>query len=403
MTIQFIEDRLIKLSLMFFLIFEFFAGPLRWLFNMIGAEVLYSTPKGMILLSLIVSIVNTIYKRKITTNGFIATLILCYVLGMGLIGSEPAAIFLGFWGVMPVFLGYHSTNLIFNYIVEKKSSSFAVVIFLLSCIGVMMNIFIKYPWYDVSYQIAGMDVSSAEMGTTGGFTRYAGFFKSSLQASANVFILLLYLVATIRSKFLILFCFIMSAAVSLITISKTVFALHLILLVYIFIKALPVKLLWRSTLVFGILATIFTISSTNYTFIVSDDTLSIMLLGSLDARLTTTWPSGVETIMQNGSLFFGGGMGTIGVGSKLGSGVYNPGDSMYLYIIGTGGYFLAMMLLMWSYYQSFCLDNSAVSRFISMTLIVICLFGVSMTTPEYPLMALSFGMIFNSRVIRFLK
>ncbi|HAT1628558.1 TPA: hypothetical protein I8Y35_005401, partial [Klebsiella oxytoca] len=144
----------------------------------------------------------------------------------------------------------------------------------------------------------------------------------------------------------------------------------------------------------GILISVFTILSTNYSFEMSDDPISIMLLGSLNARLTTTWPDGVNAIMNSGNLIFGGGLGTIGVGSKLGMGEYNPGDSMYLYIIGTGGYILALLLLFWANYQAIVLDNSPISRFISMTLIVLCLFGISMTTPEYPLMGFALGMVF---------
>ncbi|EIW0093531.1 TPA: hypothetical protein QHT18_005343, partial [Klebsiella pneumoniae subsp. pneumoniae] len=255
----------------------------------------------------------------------------------------------------------------------------------------------NYPWYDVSYEIAGMDVSSAQMGTTGGYTRYAGFFKSSLQASSNILILLVYIVASTKNKFFILVCFILSLLVSIITISKTTFALHLILLFYVFMKILPVKLLWRSTLIFAIVVTFFTIMSTNYSFEMNNDPATTMLLGSLNARLTTTWPDGVESILKFGSLTFGAGLGTIGVGSKLGSGTYNPGDSMYLYIIATGGYILGIYLLGWLYYQSNILNNSAISRFLSMTLIILCLFGISMTTPEYPLMGFALGVIFNSR------
>ncbi|HHT5678575.1 TPA: hypothetical protein ACTZGD_003397 [Raoultella planticola] len=400
MTLNILEDRLIKISLLLFLIFEFFAGPLRWLFHMVGAEVFFSLPKILILLTQIVSVLQIIYKKKITTNGLIACLTIGYILLVGLVNSEPVPLLVGLWGVIPVFLGYHAAKIIFESVKDSNTNKVVFIVFLLSCVGVFLNILVNYPWYDVSYQIAGMDVSSAEMGTTGGYTRYAGFFKSSLQASANIFILLLYIVASTKSKFTILFCFLLSMTVSIITISKTTFALHIILLLYLFMKVLPVKLLWRGTLLFSILATILTIVSTNYSFTMNDDPMSVMLLGSLNARLTATWPDGVAAIANNGNLLFGGGLGTLGVGSKLGSGAYNPGDSMYLYIIGTGGFILGFLLLLWGNYQASVLNNSAIPRFLSMTLIVLCLFGISMTTPEYPLMGLALGMIFNSRAYK---
>ncbi|MFT3582393.1 hypothetical protein ACMWDA_26970, partial [Klebsiella pneumoniae] len=61
------------------------------------------------------------------------------------------------------------------------------------------------------------------------------------------------------------------------------------------------------------------------------------------------------------------------------------------------GYILGIYLLGWLYYQYIILNNSAISRFLSMTLIILCLFGISMTTPEYPLMGFALGVIFNSR------
>lgn len=403
MTLKSFEIRLINLSLLLFLFFEFFAGPLRWIFRMAGAEILFSLPKLLIILTQIVSIANIIYSKKISRNGFIAVVTLLYIFVISLIDSNVVASLVGLWGVIPIFLGYHSARIIFESVKERKTNNIVYTVFFLSCLGVFLNILVNYPWYDVSYQIAGMDVSSAQIGTTGGYTRYAGFFKSSLQASSNVFIVLLYIVASTKNKLLILICFLLSLLVSLVTISKTTFALHLILLLYVFVKALPVKLLWRGTLIVGILISVFTILSTNYSFEMSDDPISIMLLGSLNARLTTTWPDGVNAIMNSGNLIFGGGLGTIGVGSKLGMGEYNPGDSMYLYIIGTGGYILALLLLFWANYQAIVLDNSPISRFISMTLIVLCLFGISMTTPEYPLMGFALGMVFNARVYYKLK
>lgn len=403
MTLKSFEIRLINLSLLLFLFFEFFAGPLRWIFHMAGAEILFSLPKLLIIVTQIVSIANIIYSKKISRNGFIAVVTLLYIFVISLIDSNVVASLVGLWGVIPIFLGYHSARIIFESVKERKTNNIVYTVFFLSCLGVFLNILVNYPWYDVSYQIAGMDVSSAQIGTTGGYTRYAGFFKSSLQASSNVFIVLLYIVASTKNKLLILICFLLSLLVSLVTISKTTFALHLILLLYVFVKALPVKLLWRGTLIVGILISVFTILSTNYSFEMSDDPISIMLLGSLNARLTTTWPDGVNAIMDSGNLIFGGGLGTIGVGSKLGMGEYNPGDSMYLYIIGTGGYILALLLLFWANYQAIVLDNSPISRFISMTLIVLCLFGISMTTPEYPLMGFALGMVFNARVYYKLK
>ncbi|MBU8944448.1 hypothetical protein [Klebsiella quasipneumoniae] len=399
MTLKSLEEYLIIISLLFFLIFEFFAGPLRWIFHMVGLEVLFSLPKALIIVTQFVTIANVVYKKKMTTNGLIGSLVLAYVIIVSLINSDLLAILVALWGIIPIFLGYHSARIIFSSVKDSKTNTIVYIIFLVSCAGVFINIIVDYPWYDVSYQIAGMDVSSAEIGTTGGYTRYAGFLKSSLQASSNIFIVLLYIIASTKNKLFIFLCFALSLLVSVVTISKTTFALHLILLFYIFVKFLPVKILWRGTLFFAVIATMLTIISTNYSFEMNNDPLSVMLLGSLNARLTITWPNSIEAIQHAGNLFFGGGLGTLGVGSKLGYG-YNPGDSMYLYIVATGGFILGTVLVLWSNYQSSVLNNSAVPRFLSMTLIVLCLFGVSMTAPEYPLMGLALGMVFNARAFK---
>lgn len=397
MTIGILEQRLIGMSLLLFLVFECFAGPLRMFFHVLGVEFLFAFPKFLILAVQLFSIVIVIYRRKVTVNGLIACVTLAYVIFVSVFFSHMAAAFIGVWAILPLFLGYHSAKLIIFNIEKKTTSKIMVAIFLLSCAGVILNIFVNYPWYNVSYEIAGMDVSSAQIGSTGGYVRYAGFFKSSLQASANVLVLLLYVVATSNSKLFIMLSFILSLLVAVITVSKTIILLHIIMLFYIFIKIIPVKLIWRMTLLFGLGFSVFTIESTNYSFNVSKDPINMMLLGSLNTRLTTTWPDGVKTISNNGTLISGAGMGTIGVGSKLGSGAYNPGDSMYLYLIGTGGYVLGGMLFLWAYFQSSILNNKSTCRYLSLLLIILCLFGLSMTAPEYPFMALAFGVLINSR------
>jgi len=403
MTMRGLEQKLIGLSLLLFLFFECFAGPLRMVFHMAGVEFLFSLPKLFILITQAFSIILVLYYRKITVNGIISSVTIFYVIFISMISSQMAAMFIGVWAILPLFLGYHGARIIMSHIKEKKTSRIIAIIFLMSCIGVVLNMFFNYPWYNVSYEIAGMDVSSSQIGSSGGYTRYAGFFKSSLQASANVLILLLYVVATSKSKILIMMSFVLSALVALITISKTILLLHIIILLYIFVKVIPVKTIWRITLFCALGFTVFTIGSTNYHFNVSKDPMEVMLLASLNDRLTNTWPEGVKTIISNGSLFFGGGMGTIGVGSKLGAGVYNPGDSMYLYIIGSGGYLLGFIFLFWAFYQSVVFNNENVCRYLSLLLIVICLFGLSMTAPEYPFMALSFGFLINSRIYKYVR
>lgn len=400
MTMRGLEQKLIGLSLLMFLLFECFAGPLRMLFHMAGVEFLYSLPKLFILLTQAFSVMLVFHYRKITVNGLIASVTLFYVVFISLVSSHIGAMLVGIWAILPLFLGYHGARMIMQHIRDKETNRLIAIFFLLSCLGIFLNIFVNYPWYNVSYEIAGMDVSSAQMGSSGGYTRYAGFFKSSLQASANVLILLLYIIATSKSKVFIITAFVFSALVAIITISKTILLLHIILLLYIFVKIIPVKAVWRMTLLCALGFSIFTIGSTNYYFNVSKDPVQVMLLASLNDRLTNTWPEGVKTIVNNGSLFFGGGMGTIGVGSKLGTGVYNPGDSMYLYIIGSGGYLLGFIFLFWAFYQSVVFTNENACRYLSLLLVVLCLFGLSMTAPEYPFMALSIGFLINSRVFK---
>ena len=167
MTLKSFEIRLINLSLLFFLFFEFFAGPLRWIFHMAGAEILFSLPKLLIIVTQVVSIANIIYSKKISRNGFIAVITLSYIFVISLIDSNIVASLVGLWGIIPIFLGYHSARIIFESVKERKTNNIVYAVFFLSCLGVFLNILVNYPWYDVSYQIAGMDVASAQIRTTG--------------------------------------------------------------------------------------------------------------------------------------------------------------------------------------------------------------------------------------------
>ncbi|MCJ4445307.1 hypothetical protein LNV71_16145, partial [Klebsiella pneumoniae] len=123
MTLQSFESRLINFSLLLFLLFEFFAGPLRWLFHLLGAELLFSIPKLLILITILVSVLNIIYKRKITKNGLIASISIIYILLVSIVHVELAAGFVAFWGIIPIFLGYHSARIIFESVQNNKTNN----------------------------------------------------------------------------------------------------------------------------------------------------------------------------------------------------------------------------------------------------------------------------------------
>ncbi|MBU9863713.1 hypothetical protein, partial [Rahnella aceris] len=57
MTMRGLEQKLIGLSLLLFLFFECFAGPLRMVFHMAGVEFLFSLPKLFILITQAFSII----------------------------------------------------------------------------------------------------------------------------------------------------------------------------------------------------------------------------------------------------------------------------------------------------------------------------------------------------------
>lgn len=70
---------------------------------MAGAEILFSVPKLLIIVTQIVSIVNIIYSKKITRNGFIAVITLLYIFVISLIDSNIVASLVGLWGLSQYF------------------------------------------------------------------------------------------------------------------------------------------------------------------------------------------------------------------------------------------------------------------------------------------------------------
>lgn len=358
--------------------FDILAGPLRYYLSRVGLDFVIYLPKALGLLF----VIHEIARRSVNRLFIYVSLVLVVFSVIGLlhqvdITSQLFTLFL----VSPFLFGLVSARHFQD--MEGAFVNLMIVVFMITAVGVYLDIFLDFPWKGFMYNIGSAEIEGSREWTTMGFERVAGFTRMSASAAFYLECSSLFLCCYSRRwwhKYLVIM---VAFPAILATTNKAAiagFVLAIISLVlYSFPRVLKLFIYFLASIVF--LLPISTIVR-SYEFSLADP-VSLILLASFEDRLVNTWPKFFTSVTKFGNPFTGVGFG--GAGSAIKYFVHGNrealavADNFALYLYGLFG-LLAVGLFLYFAYISNKLFTSQTRLTKSLGPVMVALLAASLTT-----------------------
>lgn len=338
-----INNKVVIIVLLFLLLFfDSFAGPLRYLFSLIGLDVITYFPKFACLLFVFSEMIRPHVNKKI-----IQVLILLFpfaVIGIFYSVSFFPVLFTVFL-ISPLLFGIVAAK----YIRLSEKSLFLIMLFIyiLTAIGVYLDIYLDFPWKGFIYNLGGSEIEASREWGYFGLDRPAGFARLSASAAFYLVCTGLFVIGYVKKWWLkLVFCLIGIVAI-LATTNKAAFLAFIIALIAFFLQGEKrLQNILRTVLVYGLALIIILLPLSTkiieYKINLSDP-VNMLFLASFDMRLVDTWPQYIAGISEYGNCIIGVGFGRSGSASKYFAGdeadLLTVADNLALYLYGWFGLF----------------------------------------------------------------
>lgn len=384
-----------------FLLFQVLQGPLRFVLDSLGLFVIVYLPKVAMLFAIPILITN----RMRTSSGFVITSIvfgLSFAWGLINLGSIQQPLF-GVWMFIPLIFSVLAAQEI--TLSDRKYLILFRILVWLSAGGVILNLFVNFPWSGASISFGGQNLVASRQWTSNGISRYGGF-SSSFFASAQIIAFALYINAFSKSKFEVLLTWLIAGTAITITTSKgLVIGYILSSLYYLSVllfssfkkeanKYLRVAWSFVLVLIFAIMV-VLPIAAINLSVELSfHSTLSKFLLESFSDRMTYMWPTSLGLLNGDWHWLVGRGIGGIGTAQQYFElPLYVTGDNLFVYLTVTFGVMLSFVMLLST---TFGICKSFISGKIHPLLfpfiLVISTYGIFANIVEDPIAACILGL-----------
>jgi hypothetical protein len=200
---------------------------------------------------------------------------------------------------------------------------------------VTVNSVIDYPWEGFAYSVGDVDIEGArEWYATGGGKRIAGLARASFDAGVHVLALSLLLAVETRLRLAAIAIWALGAYAVVLTTSKGVLIVFLVLTPYVVVRSLiPEPLLRALPVAIGGVGMLLPLSALLFDvrFDLRDETLANLTFSFVD-RLQNMWPEAWALLDQHGHLLFGRGIGGIGTAQTyFEPGLFNAADNLFMY------------------------------------------------------------------------
>ncbi len=299
---------------------------------------------------MIYGITMHIHKRM----GFFLLLFLSYTIYAIFSGRQIEAVAFGLYIWLPFFLGMLVTTFGLQYHFQKN----ILLWWAIATTGVVINIFVEFPWTGESYQAFGQTLQASRDWTASGVARLAGFSRASFAAS-NQIALFCVVVLTMRMNiFLKIAIWAISVVAIYYTTSKTtllVMAIVPLLIIIVeflqqqdYAKKKPTKNAERFALIVltglasvtVLLPVLFLTTRAN---VITIDSGGFLNITSLMDRMAWMWPTAWDLVFKNSNpltMIFGRGIGGIGTPQYFFEVlIRNPADNLFVYLYVTFGAF----------------------------------------------------------------
>lgn len=385
----------------FFVSILAFEGPLRFLLGKFGLDGLIYVKDLMILLNVMLYIIirlkNGYFEKKIF--GFIIFLIIYS--GVSIFnGKNYGQIIFAIKMFFPVLLGILLKDIFVNEF--DNITKFFLKVYKISIIGAIINLFITFPWDNDSTEMLGMNITMSSTYGANGVIRYAGLTRNpGTFAMILLSISLLYMLNRNYNIYNKIVVWIASGIFIYLSTSKAAIITYFIITLIIFIKR-RVNILVRINRVLIVINLILPISSIilEYekikTFFESGIGRKIPL-NSLFDRLINTWPAAFELVKVSGNYLTGIGMGGIGVSQKYFENLlYNPADSLFVYLYGICGVF-SLYITMYCYMKvkKVYTTDKEMTILLQLILTMVLAYGITYQSIENGICAIFLGIVFS--------
>lgn len=331
-----------------YLYFDALGGVIRYILPAMGLTLLAYAPAGLALIAL-----GCHVAARIGDNEFAMPMLL-------------AAAFFGLEVVLSFALGRSAAEVGFSLyiwlsffvalaVTQRRMHERLIVamipIFFIATFGVLLNIVVRYPWVDASYEVMGRQMVAARDWQAYGMQRLSGFTRASYTASAQI--LICFVAFEHRAKSLnlrALFWALGLAAIYYTTSKSPLIAMAALPLTYLLIGRMrhsdAATRRWAAAGVMAFwLALVFAGPFLALTYgpqLYPAGTGVGVHYSSFADRVLNTWPDALAMIDRHDPIgwIFGRGLGGIGSPQQLMHPTdYNPGDNLAIYLYLTFGVF----------------------------------------------------------------
>jgi hypothetical protein len=381
-----------------------FEAPLRYfLFLRNFTFILYLRDAIPIVYLLLITFKFIFLDRKL--KFFLIGFILLFYMMIGVVctGNILQVIF-GIKIFIPFFLGITLSNTLYKSL-EKYRYLF-LIFFILVCCGVIINVYIEYPWIGFAYDIGDSQIEGVRKWTTFGIARLSGLARSSIDAAIHISILYICVIVFFKKKLFHIVLLPLAATALLLTTTKgATLSFILVVLAYVLTlldssRYLIVKKSNFLLFIVSILCLIIPVFSLIiFQYITLEGQTLLLLFSSWQDRLEIIWPQALELLNDRGSLILGRGIGGIGTAQKyFEPHLYNPGDSLFVYFYCSFG-IPSILFFIFLMYKCFFLDSSRYRKDLFTLLILIFLISYGFTTA---VVESSFATVFLGLTLRHL-
>jgi hypothetical protein len=369
---------------------ETFSGALRFYLDKAGISVLLYGPKVACLLFFALELRSF----KAGPGIWLSFLVLLLSAGWAALNGAGAGNFaFALYGISPLLFGLACGDQITRH---KRLFMWAIAFALLASLGgIALDKYTNLPWKGYSYSIGGTELSANTTWASEEADRPAGFARISSALAIIISIFSLYLMATLRSRLLVLgVCAIGFAGVVLTTSKAPALA-------FIGGAGLLMITQFRWTTRGAIVAAVLLGMSLPFIAMAFDfdpnKVSAATSLSSIYDRLINTWPNVIRELMSENREYTGAGFGLVGSAVAafpvVGADIFMVSDSTVVYLWATFG--LAGLFLYTLHIPLFFILADSVTRYgraMLATGFCICIVSWTTDTLEVTLANLFLGM-----------
>ncbi|HEX5659961.1 MAG TPA: hypothetical protein VFX59_22350, partial [Polyangiales bacterium] len=291
----------------YYLLSQGFDSTQRWLLDIVRAAPLIYLRDGAMIIAIVLGFVDVVANRRDALLSFgLLTFVLVGAVIAGASGLPVQQVLFGIKVWLPLLLGVALAN---EGVAQKLDRPrLWGLVWTLLVFGVLLNVFVKYPWSGMTMQVGDTQVEANREWDTGGFNRVSGFSRTSFDASICIMLLAFYLVLRSERWLMRGVIWLLTGVAVVLTTTKGAIGAWLVAtpILPLVLGARPELYAHqraRRTLAFGtvtalaLIAAVTPLVSTQMTWgLLEEGTVEFFLLASFGDRIVNTWPNAFKLL-----------------------------------------------------------------------------------------------------------